>query len=54
MRDKHIMIFGIDYLHQLQWPAMVVTVLASWLIAYQAKSERRGFAGVAVALHLSR
>ena len=32
--------FGIDYLHQLQWPAMVVTVLAAWLIAYETKSKR--------------
>ena len=34
------MIFGIDYLHQLQWPAMIVTVLAAWLIASQVKRKR--------------
>jgi len=33
-------IFGIDYLHQLQWPAMIVTVLGAWLIASQAKRKR--------------
>ena len=31
---------GIDYLHQLQWPAMVVTVLAAWLIASQSMRRR--------------
>lgn len=34
------MISGIDYLEQLQWPAMVVTVLAAWLIASRAKQKR--------------
>lgn len=29
-----------DYLNQLQWPAMVVTILAAWLIASQAKRKR--------------
>ena len=29
-----------DYLNQLQWPAMVVTILAAWLIASQAKGKR--------------
>lgn len=38
--SKHIVIFGIDYLHQLQWPAMIVTVLAAWLIASQSKRRR--------------
>jgi len=32
--------FGMDYLEQLQWPAMVVTVVAAWLIASQAKRRR--------------
>jgi len=31
---------GMDYLNQLQWPAMVVTILAAWLIASQAKRNR--------------
>ena len=30
-----------DYLHQLQWPAMIVTVVAAWLIASQAKRRRK-------------
>ena len=29
-----------DYLNQLQWPAMIVTVVAAWLIASQAKRRR--------------
>ncbi len=29
-----------DYLHQLQWPAMIVTVTAAWLIASQTKRRR--------------
>jgi hypothetical protein len=29
-----------DYLEQLQWPAMDVTVVAAWLIASQAKRRR--------------
>ena len=39
-RNKRIVNFEIDYLHQLQWPAMVVTVLAAWLTASQAKRKR--------------
>jgi hypothetical protein len=31
---------GIDYLHQLQWPAMIVTVAAAWLVASQSKRRR--------------
>lgn len=30
-----------DYLHQLQWPAMIVTVIAAWLIASQSKRKRK-------------
>lgn len=30
-----------DYLHQLQWPAMIVTVVAAWLIASQSKRKRK-------------
>jgi hypothetical protein len=30
-----------DYLHQLQWPAMIVTIVAAWLIASQAKRRRK-------------
>lgn len=29
-----------DYLYQLQWPAMMVTVVAAWLIASQIKRRR--------------
>ncbi len=29
-----------DYVDWLQWPAMVVTVLASWLVASQSKRRR--------------
>ncbi|MFI4951841.1 MAG: hypothetical protein ACHP7M_01760 [Burkholderiales bacterium] len=29
-----------DYINLLQWPAMVVTVIAAWLIASQAKHRR--------------
>jgi len=29
-----------DYLDELQWPAMVVTVLAAWLIASQSRRKR--------------
>jgi hypothetical protein len=29
-----------DYLHQLQWPAMIITIVAAWLIASQAKRKR--------------
>ena len=34
------MISGIDYLQHLQWPAMMITVLAAWLIASQSKRKR--------------
>ncbi|MXS82939.1 hypothetical protein ABD07_07475 [Nitrosomonas oligotropha] len=30
-----------DYLHQLQWPAMIVTIIAAWLIASQDKRRRK-------------
>jgi hypothetical protein len=30
-----------DYIDLLQWPAMVVTVVAAWLVASQSKSRRR-------------
>ena len=30
-----------DYLHQLQWPAMVITVIAAWLIGSQSKRKRK-------------
>lgn len=29
-----------DYPHHLQWPAMLVTVLAAWLVASQSKRRR--------------
>ena len=29
-----------DYIDMLQWPAMLVTVLASWLVASQSKRRR--------------
>jgi hypothetical protein len=29
-----------DYLHQIQWPAMLVTIVAAWLIASQSKHRR--------------
>ncbi len=29
-----------DYLDHLQWPAMIVTIIAAWLIASQAKRKR--------------
>lgn len=34
------MVSGIDYLHELQWPAMLVTVLVAWLIASQSRHKR--------------
>lgn len=34
-------IFVMDYLHQLQWLAMIVTVAAAWLIASQSKRKRQ-------------
>jgi hypothetical protein len=30
-----------DLLNQLQWPAMLVTVAAAWLIASQSKRRRK-------------
>lgn len=30
-----------DHLHQLQWPAMIVTIIAAWLIASQDKRRRK-------------
>ena len=30
-----------DYLHQLQWLAMVVTIAAAWLIGSQSKRKRQ-------------
>ena len=30
-----------DYLHQLQWLAMVVTIVAAWLIGSQSKRKRQ-------------
>ena len=30
-----------DYLDLIQWPAMIVTTLAAWLIASQAKRRRQ-------------
>jgi hypothetical protein len=30
----------IDYLNYLQWPAMVVTIVAAWLIASQSTRRR--------------
>lgn len=30
-----------DYLDLLQWPAMVVTIAAAWLVAAQSKLKRR-------------
>jgi hypothetical protein len=29
-----------EYIHHLQWPAMIVTVVAAWLIASQSKGRR--------------
>jgi len=34
----------VDYLDLIQWPAMVVTVLAAWLVASDTESRRgKGF-----------
>lgn len=30
-----------DYIDMLQWPAMVVTVLASWLVASRSQRRRK-------------
>lgn len=32
--------FEIDYLQQLQWPAMIVTVVAAWLVGSRSKERR--------------
>ena len=32
--------FTMDYLQLLQWPAMLVTVLAAWLVGAQSKRKR--------------
>jgi hypothetical protein len=32
--------FEIDYLNQLQWPAMLVTIVAAWLIGSRSKRRR--------------
>ncbi|MBC7954843.1 MAG: hypothetical protein H7Y33_03090 [Cytophagales bacterium] len=29
-----------EYINHLQWPAMIVTVIAAWLIASQSKTKR--------------
>ncbi len=34
------MLGGMDWLDLLQWPAMVVTVLAAWLVASSLKRRR--------------
>src|SRR5678815_206589 len=35
-----LLVDTMDYLHQIQWPAMVVTVVAAWLVASQSKHRR--------------
>ena len=30
-----------DYLDLIQWPAMLVTIVASWLVASQSKRRRK-------------
>ncbi len=35
-----VTLFGINLIDALQWPAMVVTVLASWLVASSQSSRR--------------
>ncbi len=30
-----------DYIHQIQWPAMIVTTAAAWLIGSQSKRKRK-------------
>jgi hypothetical protein len=39
-RPGHCIEAAMDYIDMLQWPAMVVTVLASWLVASQSKRKR--------------
>ena len=34
--DNHVM----NYIDLLQWPAMVVTIVAAWLVASQSKKRR--------------
>lgn len=34
-------VFNFDAMDQLQWPAMLVTLAASWLVASQAPARRR-------------
>jgi hypothetical protein len=45
--NEHIVISGIDYPYQAQWPAMIATVLAAWLMGQPAigefKNGRREF-----------
>ena len=41
MRRYRSIVLAGDYLDLLQWPAMIVTTLAAWLIASQAKRRRR-------------
>lgn len=33
--------FDMDYLHQLQWLAMLVTIAAAWLIGSRSKRKRQ-------------
>jgi hypothetical protein len=35
-----VTVFGINLIDALQWPAMLVTVLASWLVASSQSSRR--------------
>ena len=37
---EHSVIYGIDYLNQLQWPAMMVTIVSVWLVASQSRRKR--------------
>jgi len=41
MRRYRSIVLAGDYLDLLQWPAMIVTTLAAWLIASQAKRRRQ-------------
>ena len=34
------MTFDANFIQQLQWPAMLVTILAAWLIGSQSKRRR--------------
>jgi hypothetical protein len=31
----------VDWMQQLQWPAMIATLLSSWLVAEQSKTKRQ-------------